>query len=804
MEKISTELKRHFKLLVIFFFIICASFSQLYAQMSSYISSVKTGDAKDKSPLTITVDLLSPDNISALSIAYRSFGQTEFQNEEMIVAGVSASITIPGNEVQPPFIEYYFIIDLKDGSKETYPVEFESGGTPLQIAVSGISEKDQEILVLSPTDGEILTDEDFLISISFFKAPSNIDISKTKVLLNGRDISSSQLLTDDLIIISSENLDEIPVGGKVLTVEVYDTEGNLYNKINRSFQVVTQQVAQKIASAWKYYGNFRAETRNESFNSASTWYNNINTEVNASDENWRLSAYAYLTSEEKNYRQPYNRYSVSVKNGDWLDLKVGDAYPRFPNLIMEGKRVRGISGSLNFGFFNLQTAFGGTVRKIDGRLLETFSASNVPLGSNIISINESKYGNPYGKVNLGTFTRSLFAVRPSFGSGENFQFGLTYLHSGDEKNSIEFGARPQENALFGTDLMFAFDNQNILITTQAAVSLVNKDITSGNLTDSQIDSLFGPGKFLDFDPGKVKDIRDIAGNLITVNQFLGPLNPQEFASLAAEAALNLNYFNNSIKASYIYRGNDYQSFGQSFLRTDVKGINLVDRIRLIDNKLFISLGYENLTDNLQNTKISTTTYQTISTSVSIFPRADFPNITLGYNRYENANEINIKDTINNKYLVDDLTNRLSVSLSYDIVTNMRHSTSLSFSTINRDDNSLVNSDASFISGTAGVTSYWTTDLSSMFQVVYSSSEISGKPYDYFTLVAGAKYRMLENKLLLSATLSPSFGDFDRQAIELLADYNVLANFYITFQARLFRFPGKSTNSIVGFTSRFNF
>lgn len=802
MEKNSTILRRLFKFLS--FSIIILLSSDCFAQMSNYISSVKTGDAKDQSPLTITADLIAVDNISALNIAYRAFGQNEYQKTEMIIAGPSASVTIPGDEIQPPYIEYYIIIDLKDGTSETYPVDVQQGGTPIQIAVAGVSEKDKEIMVLSPADGEMLTDQNFLITISFFKAPSNVDISKTKIFLNDQDITSSQLLTDDLILISSENLEEIPSGAKSLRVEIFDTEGNLYHTVNKSFQVVSQAVAEQLAAAWRYYGNVRAESRNENFNSASTWYNNINADVNASDDSWRLNAYAYLTSEEKSSKQPYNRYSLSVQNGDWLNLKAGDSYPRFPSLVMEGKRVRGVSGELKFGFFNLQAAFGETVRKIEGQLLTTYSADQVPLSSNIIAINQGKYGNPYGMVNLGTFNRNLFAVRPSFGSGENFQFGLTYLHSSDDHKSIEFGARPQENALLGTDLMFAMDNQNIIFTSQAAVSLFNTDISSGNLSDSQIDSLFGPGKFFDMDPDDVKSLRDIVGNFMTVNQYIGPLNPQELASLAAEAAVNMNYFNNSFKASYVYRGNDYYSFGQSFIRTDVKGINLIDRIRMFDNKVFLSLGYESLKDNLQKTKIATTTYQTLSASLSIFPRADFPNITLGYNSYDNSNGISIRDADNNEYMVDDITNRFSITASYDIVTGVRHSTSFSFSTINREDNTLLNADTKFNSGTLGVTSYWTTDLSSLFQIIYSSSEISTVPYDYFTLVAGAKYRMLENKLLLSATLSPSFGDFKRQAFEFLADYNVLANFYLTFQARIFRFPGKSTNSIIGLTTRYTF
>ncbi len=809
MKKISTVFIYHLRLFLISALLLGFCNEVNIAQMSNYILSVKTGDAKDKSPLIITADLISLENISSLNVAFKSFGQNEFQKIEMMVAGTTASVTIPGDNIQPPYLEYYLIIDLKDGTSQTYPLDVDQGVSPIQIAVSGVSEKDSEIIVLSPNEGEVISKDDFLISISFIKAPSKVDIAKTKIFLDNQDITSQELLAGDLIIINSENLSEIQTGGKSLKIEIYDSDGNLYHTINKSFQVATQLIADEAAAAWKYFSNLRAESRNENFNKASTWYNNFNVDAGASYKDWKFNGYLYVTSEEKNNLQPYNRYLAAVSYIDLLDIKVGDSYPRFPNLIMDGKRVRGFSGSLNFGFFNLQTSIGETDRKIEGKLLQTYSKEQVPLGSNIIAINEAKYNDPYGAVNFGTYKRDLFAIRPSFGSGEKFQFGLTYLHSKDDPGSIEFGARPEENALFGTDLMFALDDQNIIFTSQAAVSLVNTDISGGELSDAQIDSLFGPDKYFDMNPDDVKTIRDLVGNFITINQYIGPLNPQKFSSLAGEGAVTFNYFNNSLKASYIYRGNDYQSFGQSFIRTDVKGINLVDRIRMLDNKLFISLGYESLKDNLQSTKIATTTYKTFSASVSVFPRADFPNITLGYNRYDNENGLSVKktdndqiDTLNSKYVVDDATNRFLITLSYDIIAGVRHSSSLSFSTQNRDDNGMYDADAKFNSGILSVNSYWTMALNSIFQIIYSSTDITGmSKFDYFTLVAGAKYRMLENKLLLSATLSPSFGDFDRQAFEFTASYNVLANFDLVFQARIFRFPGKVTNSIIGLTTR---
>lgn len=788
------------KFLSVLFFVVIANVS-IVAQVSNYISDVKVGKAKEKNPLSITAELISPENISEISLAYKPFGESEFIKMEMPIAGNSASATIPMDKVLPPYIEYYIILSLKSGEPQTYPIGISEGVTPLQISVSGISEKDKEILVLSPAEDETLSKDEQLISVSFVRAPEEIDIPKTKIYLNGKDVSELAVVAGDLIVLAGEN---IPVdfdgSSRNLKIDVYDKEGNLYHTITRKFNVVSAEIAAAIESQWKYFGSLRGESRTENLNSTNTWYNNASLNFNASGSGLQVSAYGYLTSEEKTDKQPYNRYSANLDAGDWLSIKAGDSYPRFPNLIMEGKRLRGFSGALNLGFFNVQAAFGETVRDVEGSVIQKYTAKDVTLGSDIIKINDPN--TPYAKVKLGTYNRKLFAVRPSFGSGENFQLGFSYLHGQDEVNSIKYGARPQENVVIGSDFLLAFDEQNILFTTQAAVSLLNKDISTGTLTNTQIDSIFGPGSSFDVDPVKVKEYRDYIDKFITVNQYLGPWNPQEFASLGAEAALSLNYLNNNVKASYIYRGNDFQSFGQSFLRTDVRGINIVDRIRMLDNKLFISLGYEDLQDNLQNTKIASTKFRTLSVSVSLFPRADFPNITVGFNRFTNSNGLLVTNPKDGKYAIDDQTNRVLVQLSYDFTAGIKHSSSVSFTTSNREDNGAANSDAQFNNFSLNLNSYWDQDLMSVFGFVYSSSEISATPFDYFTVTAGGRYKMLEDKLTLTATLSPSFGDFERQALEFVADYNVLKNLNLAFQTRLYRFPGKSTNSIIGLITRF--
>ena len=193
--------------IIISIFILLFIFSpQLSAQVSSIISTVHIGDAKEKIPLSISAELFSTESITGIFTAFRSFGQTEFTRGEMLITGNTASITIPGAVVQPPFIEYYLIISMKDGSSQTYPVGIEQGVVPLQVPVSGVSEKDKEIVILSPTVGETMTQSEMLISISFINASDKIDIPKTKIYLNNQDVTGGVLFAGDLLILSGDNI----------------------------------------------------------------------------------------------------------------------------------------------------------------------------------------------------------------------------------------------------------------------------------------------------------------------------------------------------------------------------------------------------------------------------------------------------------------------------------------------------------------------------------------------------------------------------------------------------------------------
>lgn len=755
-----------------------------FAQVSNVVSEMKIGNAKENEALTIEARFQQPSSVTKAVIGYRSFGQNEFTQSEMNLQGSSAFFTISAAEVIPPYIEYFMVFTLASGVDETYPLEFVTSKIPIQIPIQGVSGKDKEVLVMSPEKNEKILPEEFFISISLLRASDNVNKNATKIYLDNKDITNLALFADDIILISPENFQiQLKDGLHLLNIELYDTTNTLYHSVTSQFIIVNPSYALLGQSAIKYAADIRAESRNENIQSVGTWYNNVNLNLQADYKGVNLLGNIYATSEEKKYLQPNNRYMISLST-DFGAVTFGDHYPKYPSLVLNGKRVRGFSGEINLGFFNIQTSLGEISRNVEG----TFIQYKDSLGGNIIAVDPLKHnGHKYAEVETGTFKRSLLAIRPSFGRGENFQFGLTFLHVKDEISSIEFGSAPKENLVVGTDLMFGFDNQNILFTTQAAFSLLNIDISQGSLSDSEIDSVFGPNGLINLDPGSVKKLRDGMKGIFTVNQYVTPKNPQELPSLAAEAALSFNYFNNYLKGSYIYRGEQYSSFGQSFVRTDVAGINVLDRLRLFENKFFLSVGFENLQDNLQKTKRATTTYQTLNSSVSFYPRTNLPSIIVGYTRLNNTNGLSpiktLTDTTTYLSAINDFTNRISTQLSYNFEWKYRHSVSFSFVNSSREDQSYANNDITNSSVTVSSGTRWLDNLSSSFNVSINNSKVDTTIFSYVSLSLGANYSMMQDKLLLSGSLSPSFGDYKRISLDASALYYVMSNLTVQFQIR---------------------
>ncbi len=782
-----------------------------YAQVLPPIGSIEPDEALAGAPITVTAQLLSGESVERLYLLHRPLGEAQFQQVEMDLVGNMASITLPSKFLVPPLLEYYFVIVDRNGEAVAFPPSTTGDpfSTPpihtLTLPIRTASEGESQILFLSPDPSDVLNPEDVVVSVSLLRIDSLVVPSATEIYLDGANVTPKSILTGDMIIFIPENAGiTLSPGVHKVGVRLYARDGNLSHAAVHRFVVrgeTNLPLDQPVTTRVPPSGTVYAESRFERVSDVGTWYNRGGFSASVARGDWRLTMNTFLTSDEQSNRQPQNRFFIGVES-PWISAGYGDGYPAFPNLILSGKRVRGLHTALHVGFFNLDLALGETVRPIDGVLLKQFSAES--LRTEQQSDPSASYApidsTTWGKFRYGTFERTLFAVRPSFGSGQHWQLGFTWLTSRDDRSSISYGIRPQENVVVGTDFLTRIDEGRIEFAAQAAFSMYNSDISSGTFTDAYIDSVYD-------NPETVKNVRDILSPVITVNDNLRPLSLDIPTTLAYDLSVNVNYFNNVLRAMYIYRGSDYTSFGQTFLRKDIRGFNILDRLRLVENQVMLTLGYERLEDNTSRNKIATTAYTTTTAALSYSPRPGRATITAGTTLYTTANGLSRtgKDSL---ALIDDSTVRWFLQASYDFDLHGLHTASLNASTSNRDDRSVRKLNVTNTAFLLGLASRYSIPLQTFIDLGLNLNDFPSEvgtgahqTLNYTTLTLGARYFFIPDAVSAAATVAPTFGELQRTVIDTSVEWLFLRTMTLTLQISYYRNTGIPNDSFLSLRYR---
>ncbi|MCI0706434.1 MAG: hypothetical protein L0Y80_02985 [Ignavibacteriae bacterium] len=809
--------------------------STLVAQVTPLISKVNTPQANENRALAVGVEFSQSTGVASVVLHYRAFGETDFQQMDMLIAGRTATATIPAETVLPPYIEYYIEAQMNDGKVETYPLQ-NPMAVPQRIPVKARNPKDDEIRFLSPEAGETVDIDELVVAISFFYSGEAVKPEATKIFLDNVDVSSSAVYSDDVLLYSPRSAgQELLLGAHRLRVEVYDTAGQLYHTRETGFNVSTAAAIAEEQTRLRAFGDGQLEIRNENLNSigTSTSYIRGDLRLNGTYGILNFGGNTHIDNQEDPTRQPQNRF-LGYASTSFLSVLYGDAYPRFPSNIVSGKRVRGLTANLMLGFFNVDFTMGETNRLVEGTALydttfaDSSSAASRPTNTKLVN------GLTYTVFNSGTFTRDFFALRPSFGSGESYQLGFTYMRAKDKLGSIQYGTQPQDNVVLGTDFMFAFDDQRVRLDAQASLSLKNTDISpeAGTIEDIK-----------NTDPETYDDIvnnpaYDIISSMITINKNLFPTNPvaEGLPGVTYEASLSLNYFNNFLQGALFHRGAAYSSFGNEFLQTDVAGFTISDRIRMFSNKVFFSISYDKRNDNTANTKDGTTNFDYINTSLTVVPGANIPSFTFGYGSNSQlsdyttsrldfatsttltgADSTELGNSLANA--VDNKTSQIYVAANYDFEAGVRQSLIVNVNVVNKEDKTFFKRDQTNVNIQATVTSQINPMLQTMFSYLLSQNENQsqflgsdgrdvGTPIltnlDYSAISAGAILRMMDERLLLQASLSPTFGSVNRTIARVGADYTVAPQHTLLFLFDYVQNGGFKDDTIGSLIYRFAF
>ncbi|MFH0992024.1 MAG: hypothetical protein V1799_18620 [bacterium] len=766
--------------------------SNLDAQVTSIVARVNVQQGTERQPVPVSVEFTQATGISQVMLRYRRFGESEFKEVEMLLAGRTATGSIPPEVVAPPYVEYYVFANLGGGKTETYPLE-NAEVTPMKVPVQGVNPKDLEVRILSPEKGETISFEDLAVAISLFYASDDVNKKGTRIYIDGSEVSSQAVFADDIITYAPQNFSQqLNLGLHFIKIELRDKTGAVYHSIESSFNLSTAAAIEAEVSRLHAGVDGQLEYRNENISSVKTTYTRGEMRLNGTYKSLRFGSNVNVTNEEKPERQPQNRL-MGWAETDFLRLEVGDSYPRLPSLIVSGKRVRGLSASLMLGFFNVDVTYGKTVRPIEGLRLKDTTYLDASAVSSRPTNTLQIAGLKYEEFTPGSYGRDFFAVRPSFGSGENFQLGVTFMKAKDDIGSIKRGIFPQENLVAGSDLVIAFDDQRFKLEGQTSLSIVNTNIKEGSFTQAQLDSVRAR------DPQQAKDLEDIkklAEQFITINENVFPSNPagEGLPSMSYEGVLTLNYLNNYIRANLFHRGSAYLSFGNEFLQTDIEGLNVSDRIRLFQNKLLLSLSYEKKNDNTGNKKPVTTDFSTINSSATIFPAVNWPSFTVGYGTNTRKNNANISDPGQRLLVADDEISRIFVQSNYDFTLGARNNLSLSLNMADKKDKTFFKRDQTNNNISASLSSIYAIPLQTTISFTQSSNEsqamlksLSGADslakaaFGYTSVAVNAQYRVLNERLRIALTAAPSFGDLKRTLVQLGLDFTVNEHHNLIFQ-----------------------
>lgn len=712
-------------------------------------------------PLVIEARVIAPGRaVVYLRLYYKSTGDQAFKFVDMRPAAQGYVGQIPVNSVRVPAVQYFLVALLSDRSVVNYPAR-NPFGQPIEIAIRENTESRIEsqpapnppqksaptknkppaevspqvldkvekmkqpvaakepppvepvasgveppILILSPEPNSTVAPSDVVIAASFM-TDAAIDSSSIKVLLDGKNVTNNAEVSPAMISLTPAS---ITPGEHTVAISARDKSGRNIGPINWRFRVSGQanQTAE-VSINKKSQGMVYAESRREKFNGMTLNNNNVGADLFGSNGALQYSASAYFTSLEDAVLQPRNRFVLSA-GLPWLKLTLGDATPYYDELILWGRRVRGIQAGLNTGWINFDVITGETIRQVDPLyVVDPITAQKT-------------------RQRFGTFKQTLLGLRPSFGSRNGFYWGFTLLKVRDDKNSLPPDSSnvttigrvtPRDNLVAGTDISLALDRRRLEIKASSAWSLLTNDISAGSISADSIKKISDVD--LPFDPRNFE-------SWFILNESTSPLDPRGKTSLAYQVALNLNYFNHFINAGYKRIGSEYLSLAQSFLRNDIRGFFISDRWRMARNRIYLNAGLESYSDHFNTVdQRPATRLNTVQLGVSIFWEPDLPSFNFSF---RNNNRNNDLDTTQAQAFApeNNATRDLSFTLNYDFTAlNLEHSVMLNLTNSDRADNvrSPISGDVASNLKTISLRSRFQAPLTSTLTFATNDNDIAG-------------------------------------------------------------------------------
>ncbi|NGP89139.1 hypothetical protein [Fodinibius halophilus] len=663
--------------------------NQIHHQEPSFIERGTTLN------LIFNVPGIEPDQVAEAYLFYRHEGDISYKQQKASLNATKFTAPLRVEDRQATEVAYYFEIQLHNGEKVTYPqnvtisspvtvevIDERKSARQLRVEKTGV-----DYTILSPEPGTSISRNDVVIALTLFYDPDEIDAdaSSFELLLDGRDVTEQANASDYFYTYAP---DELSPGKHEVIFNLINADST-QNVASWNFTVLDPAVSSDIGDAgagkddWIPRGRVEISGRNQKIGGLQNDALSGNVRLSGEKGNISYSAYGLLTSQEDPRLQAQNRFGAQLYVGEWFDLKAGHVYPRLSALTISGQRMQG----LNVGFhpwddaLSLRILHGKLRRGIDNlfRNLEPEYQIQQQDTLGVSYLLSTKNGG------AGTFERDITGGRLGVGRGKTFEFGLNFLKVEDDTSSINIidnfnilmernpslaeslneqerndlnqnpeqltingMPRPKGNFVAASDLMVSLDSDRIRFEADGAFSLLNGDISEGTFSQERADDL---GFSLDKD---TENLLEQLSWLIIINENMDTLplrfnadesgvtaEPHLPVSMAAlDSKVGFNYYDNNLKIRYRWVGPAYRSLANSTIRNDIAGVTLTDRLQLLNNRVYLTLGYERLNDNVTGAKEATTNTNTYRANVSWFPLDQgLPRVSIGFLNRNRDNDV---------------------------------------------------------------------------------------------------------------------------------------------------------------------
>ena len=655
---------------------------------------ISTSDFYYGNPIQIDIQAVDKDEISEIILYYRFSPDENYKNNEM-EKEINYFTIIPGFEVISNKIEYYFLATDIFGNQREFPSDGSDNPLTLPILKPFDDEiNNYEVNLIEPQNNSENQDVS-IIMLSIYNQNKKITKNNIEIILNNNNITEDCNISNDLIIyVSPERLNNGPyklifkiyrqkeepfvkefnfksskefqnIGIKKYNwIEEIKYSGNIdytsdYDKFNYPNNI-DQQSSSRPLDVQRYNFNFKAKYKQFAIQSSMLFNTHF------IDENALLN---------KQYKQPVDRLKIGITTPYGI-FNLGDYSTTFSDLTLKGARVRGLHSSVQIGILKITYVRGKTKE-----LIQSYHYDD-PDGTNNSTLPGFYLENgTFIYYDKGTPSRNLRALRTEFNFGKKINFGLTGLTSYDVQDvDIPYSELYSEylfagNALVGTDLTIFLNNKRTWIGFETAISMTN------NILDENINN------YEEFQLNKeqrdiVGALEDIIGFSITTDLLLGRDQGRGLSIPNPPVDENFNMEIDSDYLKKIFLDGTYKikfkspfilfnipcningeykripfsfvSFGNPSIAKDIQGLTTKLKMNFLNNKVIVSLGYDNDYDNVNDYKLTTTS--SLGSSMGI---------NLNFDKIPNINySIKLQERKDNGGLINNTTITHTITPTY--------------------------------------------------------------------------------------------------------------------------------------------